>query len=77
MYFQETSLYSDSEGLSKCGKSAGCLRGKCWSYCEATGVPNEWCYTTKGNTFDGMKVSCTKDQDCCRSWKCAGACAVV
>lgn len=62
----------------------GCLRGYCWSRCAggarifgsaARDAIYEWCWTTKGSSQDRGYVGCSKKEDCCQTWSCAGACA--
>jgi len=59
------------------GHPYGCHKGYCWTRCYAT-EPwlREWCYTTKGYSQDFNYVKCNVGDDCCRCWKCAGACTV-
>lgn len=55
----------------------GCSKGYCWAYCHAVlGHEREWCYTTRGSSQNYQYVSCSRDEDCDKCWKCAGSCAV-
>lgn len=62
----------------------GCHKGYCWSRCAggarifgsvARDGIYEWCYTTKGRSQDRGYVTCSKKEDCCNTWSCAGPCA--
>lgn len=62
----------------------GCHRGYCWSRCAgfartfgtaARDAFKEWCWTTKGRSQDYNYVTCSKKEDCCGTWSCAGTCA--
>ncbi|KAJ8652041.1 hypothetical protein O0I10_012350 [Lichtheimia ornata] len=62
----------------------GCHKGYCWSRCAggarlfgsvARDSIYEWCYTTKGHSQDRGYITCSKKEDCCDTWSCAGPCA--
>ncbi|ORZ28850.1 hypothetical protein BCR41DRAFT_344181 [Lobosporangium transversale] len=52
----------------------GCYKGRCWANCGVSSL--EWCYTTKGSTWDGQYVPCSSNGECQPHWSCAGACTV-
>lgn len=57
--------------MPECTDQADCYEG----YCRATclGCIN-WCYTTKGDRFDGKYIECKSDYPCKTTYKCAEAC---
>lgn len=60
-----------------CNDRGGCYNGKCWAGCDAVLFGDkEWCYTTKGNSQDYQYIGCSRDHECSKCWKCAGACSV-
>ncbi|OXA64055.1 Allergen Tha p 2 [Folsomia candida] len=57
--------------------NSGCHRGHCWAYCGARPEAHqEWCWTTRGATWDLQYVGCTSDAQCDGCWSCAGACSL-
>lgn len=64
------------DGNKECGYQGGCHKGFCWSFCDATAINGEWCYTTKGRSQDFNYVECSRDDECNRCWKCAGSCTI-
>lgn len=74
--FTDIGVAIGSATSNSCGTEAGCHKGKCWTWCGLSLSSGEWCYTTKGKTWDGGYISCSDDWQCGKCWKCAGACAL-
>lgn len=68
-----TGYRTDVNPLTGESVSYGCLKGKCWAFCEPEN--QTWCYT---NAKQGQgNKPCSGDSDCDKSfYVCQGACGV-
>ncbi|KAF8149098.1 hypothetical protein B0H34DRAFT_195194 [Crassisporium funariophilum] len=73
---RRTSSLSEMQHLQSRIPDVGrCWKDHCWAWCTDQAF-EFWCYTTRGSTFDGQYVGCTKAYECQGVTTCAGPCGV-